>query len=484
MMRPLMDAPEVQRLRWVSQLPLEQLVYPSAQHSRFEHSIGVMYLSMVVASVLLEDRQSQDKILADTPQFWREGDADYTWEDLFVLAAGVVGLLHDVGHAPFSHTFEEALQRMGDRYYFHHEFFGYLIAKRLIREFIERRLQSLDIDSKRFFEEITLGALNKEIPPQDLPTLARILRAIVDGPIDTDKGDYLLRDSYHCGVHYGRYDFERLWRFVRLTSDYTLGVHPKGAIEAWTLRFARYKMFQNVYWHHVRDITDELLVEALQSAFRNIKPSHFIYQNLCPVTLPISGEAELTYEERYRLKFWTDTSILRSLEEYAREHSDRNVQEILDWIHHRNLPKRLFKEPSYIRLSLEKSTLDPHRAGIVNRIARYIEENGYLGRSPRIWVVMRTIHPFPLLDPGTVSIRVVDDDGREQPLTQFLGFEEQLKRLDPGLENTFQEESVSNYETAIRVFVRERVREQIRIDADGIRRKILSVVTANEDTPE
>ncbi len=458
--RGIVDAPEVQRLRWISQLPLEQMVYPSAQHSRFEHSLGVMYLSMIAAHTLLQDNLSKTRILNALKKSEEHFDMyknskEYKkiWKRLFVLSSGIVGLLHDVGHAPFSHTFEETLKDLPpDKFSsFNHEVLSYVIAKHVLKEYLLPEVPQKIWD---IFRKDILSALNKRIRVNELQPIARILRTIVDGPIDTDKGDYLLRDSYHCGVNYGIYDLERLWRFVRIASDFTIGVHPKGALEAWTLRFSRYKMFKNVYWHHLRDITDALLMDALKIALKNEKK----YSKICPLNLPVTESSTLTYQELFNLFFWTDTYLLNALKEY----NEREIREILDWIHRRRLPKRLFKEPSTITIPVDLDIND--RRKIRERIRDYlcskIKEDHL-----RIWVIFHRVQPFPLLDPDTVRIRVIHTNGKEELLPEYLGFYDQLQRQ--GCHDIREgrpefEDIETSYGTSIRIFVQEEHREKVK----------------------
>ena len=128
---PILDHKLVQRLRWISQLPLEQLVYPSAQHSRFEHSIGVMHLSMQIAMTLVKDNYSWEKIES---AFEKESElSSLKKEDrkkFFVFCAGISGLLHDLGHAPFSHTLEDAVCYARKDIFYNHETVTFFVAKR------------------------------------------------------------------------------------------------------------------------------------------------------------------------------------------------------------------------------------------------------------------------------------------------------------------------------------------------------------------
>ncbi len=215
-LKPLIDHPLVQRLRWVSQLPLEQMVYPSAQHSRFEHSLGVMYLAMQSAITLLNDKISKKKILrAKREEDLTKNLNKSKFERAFILASGIVGILHDVGHGPFSHTLEDMFYYCkAEMNKFNHEDLSFVVSKYILNEF------GNDDEIEEVAKKLALNALNKSRDVADLKRkspISAILRNLIDGPVDVDKGDYLLRDSYHCGVIYGLYDKDRLWRHIRGT---------------------------------------------------------------------------------------------------------------------------------------------------------------------------------------------------------------------------------------------------------------------------
>ncbi len=125
-----------------------------------------------------------------------------------------------------------------------HEFIGAYLARKIVE----------DLKFNHSECRIVLRVLNKDIPLQDLYPLEILIRHIIDGPMDVDKGDYLPRDSYHCGVGYGMYDHHFLWDNVIITDSFQMGVLPKAALEAWSLTLARHKMFNYVYKHHVRNI--------------------------------------------------------------------------------------------------------------------------------------------------------------------------------------------------------------------------------------
>jgi len=226
-----------QRLRGVRQLALASLAYPGALHTRFEHSLGVCHIahSMAEALGLGEDEKR---------------------------LVGLAALLHDVGHGPFSHVSEAALELYANRSKVGQRRTG---AGR-IHERITADLVSADEDLKR-----VVGASDCE-KIRDLLSEGYgepVLRAIVSGPADADKQDYLLRDSHFCGVKYGIFDMDQLHRQLRVvedpaSGDRQLAISSGGvhALEQFVL--ARYYLANQVYRHRVRLITDQMLIRAIR----------------------------------------------------------------------------------------------------------------------------------------------------------------------------------------------------------------------------
>ncbi|MGO8789214.1 MAG: HD domain-containing protein [Terriglobia bacterium] len=175
--KKIIDSPLFQRLRRIKQLALASLVYPSAVHTRFEHSIGAMYVAGRIAERL---------------------DLGNEHTQILRFAA----LLHDIGHGPFSHVSEEVLRNVTGSKQAHEEI-GYRII-----------LNSPDLD----------GPLSRDERREIVDLLSgrcgdSVMRSILSGPIDADKQDYLLRDSYFCGVKYGVYDIDRLIQVLCIHSD-------------------------------------------------------------------------------------------------------------------------------------------------------------------------------------------------------------------------------------------------------------------------
>lgn len=226
-MRALVDTTEFRRLAHITQLGLVTQVYPGAQHTRFEHALGVYHNALRYLTQLGQD-----------PRFCEIVDR-HTAELLIVSA-----LLHDLGHWPFCHPIED----MGlSKLILHEEFAAeHLSEDSEIAEVLRREWR---IDPSEVLDVL--------VPRGDSQRL-RLVRSILSGPVDIDKLDYLERDSLHAGVPYGRnFDKHRLIQSLVLNeAGDGLAISSKGRTAAELMVFARYVMFSEVYWHHaVRSAT-------------------------------------------------------------------------------------------------------------------------------------------------------------------------------------------------------------------------------------
>jgi HD superfamily phosphohydrolase len=216
----LIDTPAFRRLAGVSQLGLVGLVYPAANHSRFEHSLGVYRLALLYLRALAGDRRFAEVV----------GPHD---AELLLASA----LLHDIGHWPFCHPIEDiALPGVPK----HESFAATFIHSGEIADVLR-------VDWK--FEPRAVVETLSRAASDDT---TRVIQSILSGPIDVDKMDYLMRDSLHAGVPYGRnFDQARLIRSLCMSQDGSaLAISEKGKTAAEMMVFARYVMFSEVYWHH------------------------------------------------------------------------------------------------------------------------------------------------------------------------------------------------------------------------------------------
>ncbi len=261
--RPVVDHPWIQRLRHIRQLGFVSLVYPGAVHDRFQHSLGVMHLASDRFRRLCT---AKPKALTA----FNQADLDYGYRVL-----RLAGLLHDAGHAPFSHTAEHYLPpiegvRLPDDWYrsgqiptqrqAHHEDLSLAIIHGLVGEGVLEEYLARDVAA------VLSSSIRRSPRLRDLGTLVAILRALVSGEIDADRGDYLLRDSHFLGVTYGIYDLPRLTACETILEgpdgpELGLDVHGVHALEG--LLLARYHMFLQVYFHKTPPAFEYYLERAI-----------------------------------------------------------------------------------------------------------------------------------------------------------------------------------------------------------------------------
>ena len=231
--KKLIDSAPMQRLRGVKQLAGAELTYPGAIHTRFIHSLGVMHISGLIGEHLLEK--------------------GYTSKD-DVQILRLAGLLHDVGHGPFSHAFDEILEKYTRKT--HESLTKWLVNESIIGELLE--------DNGFSKEKISLLAvgLNQEVP---------FFNQIICGHFASDIMDYLIRDSYFAGVEYGYFDVHRLVSSLdlidnTLVADYSDAL---GVLESFII--ARIEMFNVVYFHRSVRAANIMLTRAMDFAHETLR---------------------------------------------------------------------------------------------------------------------------------------------------------------------------------------------------------------------
>ncbi len=225
----IIDTPEFQRLRRISQIGFANLVYPGANHTRFEHSLGTMHIARTLVERMEADNDEKREIVASA-------------------------LLHDIGHAPFSHCSEVILSR-------------YL---KIAHEDVERILRRGRI------KEVLKGLGFK---------ISRIIRHIkgqsecnvVSGDIDADRMDYLVRDSHYTGVAYGVFDISRLLNKISFEGK-RMVIESGGLKAAESLLISRYMMYPTVYFHHVCRIARKMFEKAVEFCIEegSLKPADLL----------------------------------------------------------------------------------------------------------------------------------------------------------------------------------------------------------------
>jgi uncharacterized protein len=251
----LIDTPWVQRLRRVPQLQSARWVFPAAEHSRFQHSLGAMHLAGRFAQQLYPSLRA---IFPDAP-------SAALIEELLRMA----GLLHDVGHGPFGHFFD-------DNFLVDFDLTHELLGQRIIREELADVLRELRRSpsgpfnaDERIDPEWICYLMGKSYthPLESHPKWLPFLKPLLSGVFTADNMDYVLRDAYMCGVAVGPIDIERII-YYSFFSEKGLTLDRSG-LQAFTMFLnARFYMYTNVYYHRTTRGIDLHLKEIFRETMR------------------------------------------------------------------------------------------------------------------------------------------------------------------------------------------------------------------------
>lgn len=233
--KQLIETKEFQRLRNIKQLGLTYLAFPTTEHSRFMHSVGVYYLVTQLLDVL-------------------EAKTGQAFEVKERLALQIACLLHDLGHGPFSHTSEEFFG-------FNHE--DYTI--KIIEDKDTEVNKVLTNYGESIIEEVVSFIKKTHHNP--------VLNSILSGTIDVDRMDYLMRDSYFSGVSYGEIDIQRIFNVIDI-KDNSIVFHEKGVKALEDIIISRYNMFSQVYLNK-KALAYEVLVAEILGELRTLVDSQF-----------------------------------------------------------------------------------------------------------------------------------------------------------------------------------------------------------------
>jgi hypothetical protein len=256
----LIDSVPMQRLRCIHQLAMCYQVYPGATHKRFEHSLGVMDVATRIFDTVF-DRRISDEVQERIADELEPQKRAY-WRRVVRLA----GLLHDAGHLPFSHAAEEALLPQG---WSHERLTAEIIRHSEIAEILQAERPPIAADDVVDVAWDVRKRAKEETPARPLSPWKTLLNEIITGnTFGADRIDYLLRDSWHAGVAYGRFDPYRLIAGLRAvidpdTHEIALGLDIGGIHSAEALLLARYFMYTQVYFHDVRRVYDLHLKDFL-----------------------------------------------------------------------------------------------------------------------------------------------------------------------------------------------------------------------------
>jgi len=222
----IIDNPIFQRLRRIRQLSGAHLTYPGAQHTRFEHSLGVMHIAGRASQTL------QEKGVLKTDDI-----------DSIRLAA----LLHDIGHGPFSHLFEEVLQQKKK---ISHENIGkQLILKTEIGDVLSKSGKD-----KKFITKLAFGG--SKFP---------FMNELLSGSLSVDMMDYLPRDGYFTGAEHAKIDYKRITQSLDVFQK-KLALEKSALYSFESMMHSRYQMFKAVYFHKTVRSAEVMLLESIKLA--------------------------------------------------------------------------------------------------------------------------------------------------------------------------------------------------------------------------
>ncbi len=297
--------PIFQRLRRIKQLSGAHLTYPAAQHTRFEHSLGVMHIASQAGHALKEK-----EILKS--------------DDIEILR--LAGLLHDIGHGPFSHLFEEIIQQ---KKISHEDFGKALILKSVIGDTLSKN--GFD---KKFITKVAFGESKYQF-----------LNEIISGTLSADMMDYLLRDGYFTGAEHAKIDHKRLTQSLDVHKK-KLALEKSALYSFESMMHSRYQMFKAVYFHKTVRAAEVMLIEALR-----LSDDEFGF-----TSFNINEYVKLTDEYVLSLLLSSKSSKLRKARQLAEDYQNRKL---LKCVFERILTSKTLLEKTKtneIRYSLSKKS--------------------------------------------------------------------------------------------------------------------------------
>lgn len=299
--REVIDSPEVQRLRRIHQLAGAFLVYPGAVHTRFEHVVGAMHVAGTIAQSLAEY-------------------ADLTNEQIQEIR--LAALLHDVGHGPFSHLFEEVLSAKTKLS--HEDITTQVISKTQIKDILGR-----NGFSSNSMSSFAVG---------DQKRRPRFMNEIISGGLSADLMDYLLRDSYFTGVEYGKVDINRIISSLSIAEN-RLALRSAALYAFEAMLLARYQMFKTVYFHRTVRAAQLMLVHSMILADDSLHLTSFSDINkyleltdegVLQKLVSLDASNKKMAESRQLARDFRDRRLVKCVYERLMLRKDRAVQQLFE----------------------------------------------------------------------------------------------------------------------------------------------------------
>lgn len=406
----VVNTPEFQRLRRIKQLATAQYVFPSADHTRFVHSIGTFAVMQQIISHFERYFYRLGK-----PELIKEGD-----KDTLLLAS----LLHDLGHTPFSHAMEDVLPN----------------AKKIPHEkwttdIIRNKAGQLNqVICKTFGEEypdkvadLILRQLEKKKTPffkAENISLGTIFHSLISSQIDADRLDYIRRDSLATGVSYGLIDIDRLISGFRIgildNGDAVICIAEKFLPDIEGYLYARYQMYRNIYLKPFKILTEELLRKIVQCVYHLYESDKIRVSDLPPGFKAALQQPAMSIDDYLSLD---DYVIMGAIKGWAKLEGSRT--KVLS-----TLCQCLINREGFVRYTFADSSskaIEAFQNELLTMIKPNIHPSVADSKSNEEWinefpfVVLKTVTPQLYKANGVNSIYIIENSGRLVELSNCSG---------------------------------------------------------------
>lgn len=364
----LINTSEFQRLRRIKQLGASSYTFHGAEHSRFTHSVGVYEIT----------RQICDNFARNYPS--TNGSPDL-WDDHERLVAMCAALLHDIGHGPYSHTFEHIFNT-------DHE----AITREILTSPATEVNQVLRKVSPEFPEEVA-SVIGKTYPNPQVVQM-------ISSQIDADRMDYLLRDAYHTGTKYGMFDLTRILRVMRpYRNGIAFEANGMHAVEDYIV--CRFQMYQQVYFHPVSRAMEVILNKLLHRAKYLYEHGQLTGDQKPTLLIPFL-ENDFTLKDYLHL----DDGVLTTYFTLWRDHPDDILRDLVS----RFLDRRPLKSVRFT----------PETRALIPELKQIIEEAGF---NPDYYTAINDSYdlPYDAYDPSSkepkTQIEIIEKDGTLEELS-------------------------------------------------------------------
>ena len=286
----LINAKEFQRLRRIKQLGTSSFTFHGGEHSRFSHSLGVYEITRQICDIFERN-------------FSAEKDPTHGWHDEERLVALCAALLHDVGHGPYSHTFESIFNTNHEEY-----------TVKMITSPHTEIYQILNQVEENFPQKVA-SVITKDYPNKQVVQM-------ISSQIDADRMDYLLRDAYFTGTQYGTFDLTRILRVIRpYDKGLCFTINGMHAVEDYIV--SRYQMYMQVYFHPVSRGMEVILDHLLKYAGHLFQQQPDYFERTSPFLLPFFEKRE-TLVDYLKL----DDNVLSSYFTTWSDHPDETLSDL------------------------------------------------------------------------------------------------------------------------------------------------------------